>query len=172
MEIALVEKKSLKIKNKTASIVINPTGKPQQWNAIILIGEQSSSPSGLAEDGTLIINGPGEYEVLGVKISGIRNKTETVYSMNLDGVEVLFGTITGLSENQQKVKDHNIVCAATDTVVDASFVTSVASNAVLFYGDKADEVVHSLAKEGVKSLPKYQTTLDKLPSEMETVLLA
>lgn len=172
MEIALLSQNSLRIKSKAASIGINPDSKNSQFNAIIIIGDEAGGTRVFTNDGVLIIDGPGEYEVAGIKISGVRNKSETVYSMNIDGVDVIVGTVSALSDSQQKIKEHNIVCIATTVNADASFATSIASHAVIFFGAMADQVVHTFAKENVKKLPKYQTTLDKLPSEMETVLLA
>lgn len=171
MEIALVSQGAIKVKGKAGSVGVNDAGK-NPYNAVILIGDMAAKNDVFSKDGALIINGPGEYEIAGIKISGVRNKSETVYSLNVDGVEVMVGTVGALSDAQQKLKEHNIVCIATDVTADASFATSFASNAVLFFGSKADEVVHTFAKEGVKSLSKYQATLDRLPSEMETVLLA
>lgn len=171
MEIQLLPKNSLRVKGKQAAIGVNAAAKNNQWNAILLIGDQATTPASIADDGTLIINGPGEYEVKGLKISGVRNKSETVYSLTVDGVDCMVGTINALSESQQRLKEHNIVVVASYKNLDASFITNFAANAVLFFGDNAHEVVNAFAKENVKTLPKYQTTADKLPAEMETVLL-
>jgi hypothetical protein len=171
MEVQILPKNSVKIKGRLGSIGINPTSKNDQFNAVIYIGSQLSNRPTVNEDGVAVINGPGEYEISGIKISGIRIKKDTIYSLNVDGVECMVGTIRSISESQQKTKEHNLVLIDTDEVMDAAFVTSAASNAVLFYGDQAEEVVNKLAKENVKRIAKYQTTADKLPPEMETILL-
>ena len=171
MEIQLLPKNVLKIRSKQGSIGINPS-KNDQFNAAILIGDAADASATVENDGIVVINGPGEYEISGIKIAGVRNKSQTVYSLSVDGVECMVGTLQAISDAQQKLKEHNIAVVAALTDVDASFVTNFASNAVLFYGNLADQVVHKLAKENIKSLSKYQATADKLPTELETVLLA
>jgi len=171
MEIQILQKNSLKIKGRSGSIGVNPVGKNNQFNAVIFIGNAASQDAAIDEDGIAIINGPGEYEISGIKISGIRVKTHIVYSITVDGVECLIGTIRAISESQQKTKEHSVAVIDADEVLDAAFVTSVASNAVLFYGDQAAEVISKLAKENVIKTAKYQASKDKLPAEMETILL-
>ncbi len=172
MEIQVLPKNSIRIKGKQGSIGINPQGKNNQFNAVIVIGKASGEQyAAIDQDGILVINGPGEYEISGIKVSGIRIKNGTIYSINVDGVDCLVGTLHALSDGQQKTKEHNLAVIDTDEPMDAAFVTAVASNAVLFYGDYAAEVVNKLAKDNVKHMAKYQTSVDKLPSEMETILL-
>lgn len=171
MEIQVLPKNSLRIKGRHGSIGINPTGKSNQFNAVVLIGKNATQDATVDSDGILIVNGPGEYEVSGIKISGVRIKHDTMYSVTVDGIECMVGAIHTISDGQQKTKEHHIAIVDTDESMDAAFVTSVASNAVLFYGDHATEVVNKLAKESVKHTAKYQAAADKLPSEMETVLL-
>jgi hypothetical protein len=169
MEIAILSQDSIRVKGKSSSIVINPQNKSVPLQAAILIGVQQGKNFN-PEEG-IVIDGPGEYEIGGVKISGMRGKDEVVYSMTVDGVAIALGTLTALSAAQQKIKEHNIVVSLTMTEMEAAFVTSIAVNSVLFYGPVADKVVSNFAKEGVKEMSKYSTTLDKLPQEMETVLL-
>ncbi len=72
----------------------------------------------------------------------------------------------------QKLKEHNIVIVDCYDVGSATFITSLAQNVVIFYGEKASEVASSFGKENVKQMNKYSSTKDKLPAEVETVLLA
>jgi hypothetical protein len=72
---------------------------------------------------------------------------------------------------QHKLKEHNVVIVDCDEKVDASFLTSLAVNAVLFYGENADEVAQGFEKEKLQKLNKYSASLGKLPAEMETILL-
>lgn len=169
MEISLLSLDSIRIKGKSSSIVVNPQNKTVALQAAILIGTQQGKA--FISDEGITIDGPGEYEIGGIKISGTRIKDETVYSMTVDGVAVAIGTLTALSGAQQKIKEHNIVIALSLSDMEASFITSIAVNGVLFYGPHAKSVVSAFAKEGVKTQPKYQATLEKLPQEMETVLL-
>lgn len=172
MDITSLPKNGLKIKSKRALIAIDSIDKSASYNGSILIDAKliASQPSA----DYVFLQGPGEYEVGGIKIAGTKSGTEegaTVYSLDVDGISVLVGDIADVGRIQQKLKEYDIAILKIDSVVDSSFATGLASSAILFYGDKASEVVESLTKETVKKTSKYTTTHDKLPSEMETVLL-
>jgi hypothetical protein len=123
-------------------------------------------------DETVTLKGAGEYEIGGVKITGLRNEKSVLYSMQIDGMEVVASPIGLLSAMQHKLKEYNMVVVSCDEVTDASFLTSLAINAVLFYGDKAQEVAQAFEKEKLQNMTKYSASLGKLPAEMETVLLS
>lgn len=169
MDVQLLNKQSLRIKGKRAAVVVNPSEKAV-YNAVILLGGLKIPTN--REEETVVIQGAGEYEIGGIKITGIQADTEVIFSMKVDGIDILIGKIVSLEKMQHKVKDHNVVIAVCDEVVNASFVTSLADNVVLFSGEKAGEVVSRFGKEGISQSNKYTTTLDKLPPEVETVLLA
>ena len=166
MEIALLSKSVLRIKGKNATFVVNPqTDVPA--NAVLLLNPDQDFIS----EEAVILNGAGEYEIGGVKLTGVRSEKSILYSMNIDGMEVVVGTGTLLSTMQHKLKEHNIVIVNCEEVVDASFLTSLAINAVIFYGEKASEVAEGFEKEKLQKMNKYSASLGKLPPEMETILL-
>jgi hypothetical protein len=167
MEIALLPKSGLRMKGKYATFVVNPVGQVIA-NAVFLLtpGEE------YINEETVVLNGAGEYEIGGVKINGLRNEKSVLYSMQIDGMEVVIGSIALLSSMQHKLKEHNVVIVNCDETVDASFLTSLAVNAVLFCGDKASEVAEGFEKDKLQKTSKYSASLGKLPAEMETVLLS
>jgi hypothetical protein len=167
MEIALVNKTSLRIKGKTVTFVLNPHEKGP-FNAALLLDDVFD----YTNDETVVLQGPGDYEIGGVKIVGTRGEKGIVYSMTVDGIEVLVGKIDTLSAMQHKLKEHNIVVGLCNEQVDAAFLTSLAINAVAFYGEKAVETAQGFAKENVKQMNKYSVAPGKLPTEVETILLA
>lgn len=166
MEIALLPKFGLRVKSKSSIFVVNPLG-PVSANAVLLLspGEE------YINEETVVIKGAGEYEIGGVKINGLRNEDNVLYSMQVDGMEVVVGSITLLSSLQHKLKEHNVVIVNCNETADASFLTSLAVNAVLFCGDKATEVAEGFEKEKLQKTNKYSASLGKLPAEMETILL-
>lgn len=167
MEITLLPKSALRIKGKTSSFVVNPQ-EAVQANAYFLLDPKAV----FVTDEAVVLNGPGEFEIGGVKITGLRNEKSVLYTMNVDGMEVLVGTITLLSALHAKLKENNIVIVNCDEVTDATFLTALAVNAVLFYGEKAEEVAQTFEKEKLKKMNKYAASLGKLSAEMETILLA
>jgi hypothetical protein len=167
MEIALLPKSVLRVKGKTATFAVNPQSSIVA-NAVLLLEPGAE----FVTEESVVLNGAGEYEIGGVKITGLRNDKGVLYSMNIDGVEVVVGSIALLSAMQHKLKEHNVVVVNCDEITDASFLTSLAVNAVLFCGDNATEVAQGFEKEKLQTTNKYAASLGKLPVEMETILLA
>jgi hypothetical protein len=167
MEIALAQKSALRIKGKTATFFVNPQSATAA-DAILLLTPGAEFPT----DESVVLNGAGEYEIGGVKITGSRNEKSVLYSMQIDGMDIVVGSIALLSALQHKLKEHNIVAVDCDEITDASFLTSLAVNAVLFYGEKSTEVAQAFEKEKLQTMNKYSASLGKLPAEMDTVLLA
>lgn len=178
MDIELFDKNSLKIKGKHAAFVVDASSKisalrnelkNNTHNGVIVLNGGTGQLSALTD--IVVIKGPGEYEVGGVKISGIRNQGEMFYNLNVDGIEVLLGKISTLEKQQNKLKDQDIVIVYVDSVINASFVTSLASSVVIYYGEYASALIEKFGKENVKVTQKYTAIYTKLPVEVETVIL-
>ena len=170
MEIALVGKNSFRIKGKQGAFVINPSDKLTGYQAAVLLKSMDQLLPKLVGE-MVVIYGAGEYEIAGIKLTGIPTNGVVVYSMNIDGVDVLIGTFSALEKAQHKLKEHAVVVMEVEAEGDSSFISSLAMNAVLMYGEKAQEVITAYAKEGVQEMNKYTTTKDKLPQEMDKILL-
>ena len=168
MEIALLPKTGIRIKGKTASILIDPHDKTEA-NAALVFAESAKDIDASGAD--VIIDGPGEYETGGIKITGTRSETGIIYSMNVDSVTVLLGHIASLEKMQQKLKESNILVVYCDNISDPAFLTSLVSSVIMFYGEKAGDVGKTFGGEGVTHVSKYSTTIDKLPAEVETIVL-
>lgn len=177
MEIVLLAQNGLKIKGKQSTVLLNSVNDTSVSSAILSFDTNFSATH---QSPAVIINNPGEYEVGGIKITGLRSGRSggsggsgdtTVFSLKIDGLEVLVGEIEAIEKIHQKLKEHNIVVLYVDKNMDASFVTGLAVNGVLFYGVKASEVIKTFAKDNVQEMSKYQTTLEKIPLELETILL-
>lgn len=169
MEIALLPKSGLRVKGKQAALAIDPSDKGI-YETVLLLTRTSDEVT--KQEDTILITGAGEYEIGGIKVTTMRSEADLLHSITVDGVEVLVGTLANLEKMQHKLKEHQVVvvnCAAEGT---ASFITSLTENVVMFYGDKAKEISASFGKENVKEMAKYSSTKDKLPTEVETVLLA
>lgn len=167
MEISSISKSALRIKGKNAVLAVDPSDK-SEYNAALLLGNATSLNTTGAE---IAISGPGEYETGGIKITGIRSEDSMVYSLTVESVSVLVGKLNTLEKLHTKLKEANILVINCENAADASFLTSLVTNIIIFYGEKAAEVSKSLGHENVKILSKYATTIDKLPAEVEAVIL-
>src|ERR1039457_5118185 len=111
MEISILPHGSLRIKGKHAALVIDPQEK-SVYNAAILLNKTQKNIS-LGDD-IVILYGPGEYEVGGVKIKGSKGDQDTLYSINIDGIDLLLGKINSLDKMQHKLQEHNVVIISCD----------------------------------------------------------
>ena len=169
MEVS-IQKDGLRLKSKLALFGINPTTKVPGMNAVAFLSEKDSTQ---VNEG-VILSGPGEYEIGGVKISGIRSGENTVYDFILDGVSVLVGRILPLEKLQNKVKEADIVILVADdpTIKDVAFATSIATSVLMVYGPEAKTLIEAMSKDTTQTMNKFSSTKDKLPQEMQTILLA
>ncbi len=168
MEIALLPKNSIRIKGKNSTLVVDPRDKNEANAALIFSIPVDSANTSAAE---VVIDGPGEYETGGIKITATRYDSELVYSLNVDSVAVMIGKAAVLEKAHQKLKEANILIVKCDDLSETASLTSLVTNVIMFYGDKAAEVGKGYGSENVKHLPKYVSTIDKLPAEVETVIL-
>lgn len=168
MEIALLQNGGVRIKGKRATFAID---KPDKLANALLLLEKNANASSTEE--AIILNGPGEYEIGGVKMTGFQNGTQTVYSLNIDFITVLIGSIASLQKLQSKLKEHEFVIVAGDSVPaeSATFLTSLASNIIVFYGEKAVELNQVFPAEKSQQVNKFSITRDKLPAEIESIVL-
>ncbi len=170
MEIALVNNSSIRIKGKNGSVIINPTGKAIDANGFISLDGFDVDTEKLSDD-ALVIKGSGEYEFGGIKVSGFRLATDVIYTLKVDKIEILLGNASVLEREYSKLNEHNIVLLYNTNTVDPSFVTSVSTNVAIFYGEKAEDNIKLLAKEEFRTESKYSVTFEKLPQEVEKILL-
>ena len=168
MDIALLSQNSLKIKGKRANFVVDPVEKSEPAAVISLtlpLNKLKLPPD------AVVIAGPGEYEIGGIKMSATRTDGEIIYYPKVDGVDIILGKITSFEKLQHKLKEQNIVIVYADAQTNASFITSLASNVIIFYGEHAKALAASFGKDNITSVAKYSVTVDKLPQEVETVIL-
>lgn len=172
MEIVNVSKDCLKIKGKTGSLLIDPSSDMAKTvaDAILLLSQKKATVSKV-EGYRLVVEGPGEFEVSGVKISAFELANHVSYDIRVDGVEILVTQAEVLQTAADKAKDFHIVVIRTDLPLNQSVITALSPQVVVLYGDKAKEEAKTLGKEITQSVSKYQTTVEKLPAEMEVVVL-
>lgn len=169
MEVALVSPETIRLKGKTAAFVVDPVaGKVKlSGDAVLLLKEHVSSVD--VEGSRLTIAGPGEYEISGVKITGVRTGDVTNYFLTLDSITILVGAASSL-KGKENLRDVDMVILLADSVVDQSALATIANKVAMFYGPQTQENATALGKT-VEPVNKYVVTKDKLPQEMEVVLL-
>jgi hypothetical protein len=171
VDISIVEKSSIKIKGKRAIFIVDPTKEMPKTPAdaiIFLNGEDKAGVSKVA-DFRMIINGPGEYEVGGVKVSGLKTSKGIIYRLSVDGVTVVLGTAT--DTKMEGFSACEVMVVNTNNDFNESFVTALEPKTVVLYGDKGAESAKKLGAENVSSITKVTIAKDKLPEKMEVIVL-
>lgn len=173
MDITIVSKNGIKIKSKLASLAVTPFfAKPKvAADAIILFDKAYKREDLNVEDNPVIFAGPGEYEIKSIKLNGVGKTTTSMYTGKIDSMDVCITKASVLANAKDQGSEFHIVLLEADAAIDQKLIVTMNPNVVIVYGEQADEVAKSLGKE-VQTMAKYSITKDKLPAEMEVVLLS
>ncbi len=149
----------------------------------------------------LIITGPGEYEVAGVSIIGIatfhdtamgeEKGRNTVYHIFMDGINIVHLGDLGqdLTEEQINLLDSNtdilMIPVGNVSTIDAEVAGKVVAKlepkivipmhyqipGLKFNLEPVDNFLKEMASESAEPIAKLTITKDKLPAEMQVVVL-
>lgn len=171
MDIAIVKENCIKLKGKQATFIVDPMeGMPKtSADAIILLDGGRDAGIERATDFRMIIDGPGEYEVGGVKISGIKTPKGTLYRLSVDGISIILGCATDAEMEGFNVAQVAVVNTASN--FNESFVTAMEPKITVLYGKGNVEAAKALGAESVSLTPKLTIVKDKLPEKMEIIAL-
>ena len=170
MEITLLSPLSPRLKGKHTTLVVNPQDRNVAHTGALLLGDVDKKILKL-NDNAVVIEGPGEYEVGGIKFTGTRLESDLSYSLVIDEVSILLITDKTLVKTHQKLRDYDVVVVYVVLNDDPSVGVNVANSAVLYFGESAGDIVKRFVKEGVQEMNKYVITKDKLPTEVAQICL-
>ncbi len=173
MDVVVLGKNTLRVKGKNSSIIINPSQSTNKTeaDAVLVLNSYEDYSDKKIEGFRIVIKGSGEYEIGGAKISAIRADERLVAKLDVDGIKILISNGISLEKVQDKVDECDILLINADSDFNHSVVTSFEPSIVLIYGEKSEDVIKSLGKNGSEKVTKFSTTLEKLPSEMQVYLL-
>lgn len=169
MEVASLAPSSLRLKGRYATLVVNPLEKSGIYQAGIVFHVDQNK--GKVHPEAVCVDGPGEYEIGGIKFSGIQYDGAVSYEFIIDDVSVLLIDGATLAKFHQKLHDYDIVCVQVSPQIDPSLATNVANAVVLYFGDDTEQAMAKLIKEGASKANKFASTKDKLPSEVQQIVL-
>ncbi len=116
------------------------------------------------------ISGPGEYEVRGVIALGIA-VPQKVYCLTVDNVRICALTlITDKFTNDQAESLGDVDILLLDTRNSPEIVAQLTPRIVIPAGE-TEKFLRDMGKEGIALQPKLSITKDKLPEELQVVLL-
>jgi hypothetical protein len=173
MEVALLDKISLRIKSKHTNFIIDPVAQlaKTSTDGVIILSSGTTDLSKVT-DYRVIVKSPGEYEIGGVKISGIDVEGTTVYGLTVDNVDVLLAKTSSVAKVSEKLKEYDIAIFNVDSEINQTVVTALEPRVVILYGEKAGDAAKALGKEDAERLQKFTAAKDKLPDEMQVIVLS
>ena len=212
MDIYWYGQSCFKLKGKEASLVIDPfdpqfTGltapKPLTADVVLITHDhQDHNQTNLLEGEPVVFNGPGEYEVKGVVISGIasyhddqlgaRRGLNTIYHILFDGLNLVHLGDLGqskLTEQQlTQIGEVDILLVPIGSVytIDAKLASDIVAQlepkiiipmhyfieGLKFQLEGVDKFLKEMGVETVTPVPKLSITKERLPEESQVVVLS
>ena len=171
MEVSILGKNSIKIRGKHSGVMVDPGIEISKTtaDAVLTLDFNEFSSTSKIVDFRVVINGPGEYEVGGIKISAASFLNKNVYSLNVDSIRILLGKTSVIEKSPES--DYKMLILNTDSKIDSSVLASFEPRVVILYGENSKEVAKSLGKENISVCSRFLIAGDKLPQETEVVML-
>lgn len=186
MEIIKLRESCFKIKGKKATMLVDPTCELKNLRAHIVICASknerseflfSSTTSEIKVKGEPVtIFGPGEYEIKQARIFGFREKGETVYKIEMDGLSILY-----LNRLPEKISEDKIERLGSVEILilpvscgkAASFLVSQVDPLIVLPTRKEglEEFLKEEEIEKVEKVSKLTITKEDLPEERRVVVL-
>lgn len=159
---------TLKIKSKKTTLALDPKPSVTKFDADVILVTDKDYDASRINNYRLIIDGPGEYEISGLKVYGQSTGQGIIYSVlseNLNAIITKSSFLKGLSSD--KIGEYQVVIINSDSEVEESKITAMEPNVVVLFGDRASESAKILGKENASISPKISVSSEKLPEETE-----
>lgn len=173
MDISIIDKNSIKIRGKNASLVVNPPslGPKISADAVVLLSKNQVFETKKIADYRIIINGPGSFEINGAKISGFAKDGGLSYRLVVDDIEIFLGRASDTSKLEGETISCQIAIFNVDNGIKESFVANIEPKIAILYGEKSEEGLKIAGFEKAEKTSKFTVSKDKLPSEMKVIRL-
>jgi len=172
MDIQIFQPGSLKIKVKKTTLAVNPKAAIQKFDADAVIVVDKNSDVNRINNFRVVIDAAGEYEVSGLKISGVKTETDIIFILTSGNVATLLSKASSLEKiSAEKIGEYEILIIDADTDLNQGLITAMEPKVVVLYGEKAKEGAKKLGKDGALTSSKIALSEDKLPEEMDVLLL-
>lgn len=172
MDISIVGENSLKLKGKKVTFIVDPVKEMPKTSAdavILLNGGNKNIDLSRITDSRIIMEGPGSYEVGGIKISGLKTPKGIIYKLLIDDIITILGSSTDTKAEDYDVCQVAIVNTTND--FSESYVTALEPKITILYGENKTESAKKLGAESITMIPKITILKDKLPEKMEIAVL-
>ncbi len=188
MEITYLGHAAFRIKGKTAIVVTDPYSPqhvglkfPKHVTAdVVTVSKDHPDHNAVrqVEGSSYVVNGPGEYEIKGVGVIGRKIDNATMYHIEIDGLSIVHLGALGRALTAEEVDSLDGVdillvpvasfAAAVITEIDPSIVIPMTLGTD---GATVKDFLKEIGKEDVVPQAKLTVTKDKLPEQMQVVVL-
>lgn len=149
MEVSIVRDQSIKIKNKTSSVVVDPVSKTDA-NVVILTKNAGRESLDNIPEKAVVIDGAGEYEVGGISMIVTDMNGELTYSFDSEGTRILLLAESTLAKIKAE-DEYNAIVVRVDEEVKDTVLANLTAQVFIFYGD-LEKV--KLQSENIQKLSK------------------
>lgn len=172
MDIQIFDNDTLRLKIKKTTLAVDPKTKVTKFDAdAVLVMDKDTDPSRVNES-RVTITGAGEYEISGLKISGINSEKDVLYGLSSENSNILVAKASSLDKiSSEKLGDYQVVVVNVDSDLNQSLITAMEPRIVVLYGEKSKEGAKLLGKESAQKSSKISISEDKLPEELEVMIL-
>jgi len=188
MEITYLGHAAFRLKGKSTIVVTDPYAPehvglkfPKHITAdIVTVSHDHPDHNAISQvEGTAyVVNGPGEYEIKGVGVIGRKVENNTIYRIEMDGLSIVHLGDLGHALSAEEVDSLDGVDILMLSVGPsaASVINEIEPSIVIpmHVGDEGTTVkdfLKEIGKEDVVAQPKLIVTRDKLPEQMQVVIL-
>jgi len=174
MDIQIFERGTLKIKVKKTTLAVNPKSSIQKFDADAIVLMDKDSDTSRINNFRVVIDAPGEYEVSGLKISGVKTEdSDNIMFVLTSGlVATLIAKASYLEKaSAEKIGEYEILVIDADVDLNQGLITAMEPKVVILYGVKAKEGAKALGKDAAPASSKIALSEDKLPEEMNVQIL-
>lgn len=171
MEVSKFSEQGIKIRSKIATLGIDPVGGKGALDGVLFLDRRTATEKLTVDGDPIIISGPGEYEIKSIKFNGFEKEDTFCYIGRVDNVKicVLYGN--SLPKIKELLEECDMCILHTNGPLDAKAVVDLNAKVVILYGSQALDGAKTLGKDALTTVTKYTMTREKLPSEMEVVVL-
>lgn len=168
MEITSAGEDSVRLKGKNVIILADPT--PKSGPGDIAISLKKGGVSAVVPNVKLSITGAGEYEVGGVKITGVNTSSQMVFTGEIDGVRFVIGDAKALEEALPKLDETQVAIIKVSEGFNSQIIAGLGPRVGVLYGPQKDSALNELGKKDLISVLKYVVKNDALAPEKEEIV--
>jgi hypothetical protein len=172
MDFQILGEETLKLKAKKVGLAVDPREKVAKFDADAILLTDKIYDLSRVSDFRVVVESAGEYEVGGQKISAKKIEDGIIYELIGDSANVLVARASVVNKiPADKLDNYKVVVINADMEINQTSITAMEPSLVILYGMLKKEAAKKLGSESTTISSKISISEDKLPEELEVMLL-